>query len=112
MGARPTLASCCRALARVGAHDYEALVSTLAPDAGGGLPALVATGYRASTTTPGRLLAMGRATLRPGTLGAQLERADVVHYPLTVPVPGAARPTVLTLLDVQHLDLPRALPAR
>ena len=35
----------CRALARVGEHDYEALVPTLAPDAGGGLPSVVAAGY-------------------------------------------------------------------
>ena len=82
----------CRALARVGAHDYEALVPTLAPDAGGGLPSVVATGYRASTTTPGRLFAMGRAALRPGALRAQLEGADLVHYPLTVPVPGVRGP--------------------
>ena len=44
----------CRALARVGAHEYEALVPTIAADAGGGLPTVVATGYRASTSTPGR----------------------------------------------------------
>src|SRR5512134_690995 len=77
----------CRALARVGAHDYGTLVPTLAVDAGGGLETVVATGYRASTNTPGRLLAMGRASLRPGALRPHLERADVVHYPLTVPVP-------------------------
>ena len=39
---------------------------------------------------------MGRAWLRPGALRRYLERADVVHYPLTVPVPPARRPTVLT----------------
>lgn len=100
----------CRALARVGAHDYEALVPTLAPDAGGGLPAVVAAGYAASTTTAGRLRAMGETALRPGALRRHLERADVVHYPLTVPVPRVDRPIVLTLLDVQHLDLPGLFP--
>ena len=96
----------CRALARVGAHDYEALVPTLAPEAAGSLPTVVAAGYPASTTTLGRLRAMGAAALRPGALRRWLERADVVHYPLTVPVPPVDRPTVQTLLDVQHLDLP------
>jgi glycosyltransferase involved in cell wall biosynthesis len=48
--------------------------------------------------------------LRPGDLRGQLEQADVVHYPLTVPVPHVERPTVLTLLDVQHLDLPELFP--
>ncbi len=100
----------CRALARVGKHQYEALVPTLAPDAGGGLPSVVAAGYPASSSTPGRLRAMGSTWLRPGPLRRHLERADVVHYPLTVPVPPSARPTVLTLLDVQHLDLPELFP--
>jgi len=100
----------CRALARVGRHEYEALVPALAPDAGGGLRAVVAAGYKASATTPGRLRAMGAAWARPGALRRFAERADVVHYPLTVPVPPAARPTVLTLLDVQHLDLPELFP--
>ena len=52
-----------------------------------GLETVVATGYRASTTTVGRLLAMGRASLHPGPLRSHLDAADVVHYPLTVPVP-------------------------
>jgi glycosyltransferase involved in cell wall biosynthesis len=100
----------CGALARVGRHEYETLVPTLAPDAGAGLPTVVATGYRASTTTPGRLRAMAAATLRPGGMRERLDDADVVHYPLTVPVPPVERPTVLTLLDVQHLDLPHLFP--
>jgi glycosyltransferase involved in cell wall biosynthesis len=100
----------CRALARVGRHDYEALVPTLAPDAGGALRTVVAAGYPASATTPGRLRAMGSTWLRPGGLRRHLERADVVHYPLTVPVPSTGKPAVLTLLDVQHLDLPGLFP--
>ena len=102
----------CRALARVGEHEYEALVPTLAPDAGGGLPSVVAAGYPASTWTPGRLRAMGSTWIRPGALRPYLERTDVVHYPLTVPVPPTRKPkpTILTLLDVQHLDLPELFP--
>src|SRR5262245_41437163 len=53
---------------------------------------------------------MGAARLRPGGLKRYIERADVVHYPLTVPLPPAERPTALTLLDVQHLDLPELFP--
>jgi glycosyltransferase involved in cell wall biosynthesis len=100
----------CRALARVGEHEYEALVPTLAPDAGDGLRSVVAAGYRSSTSTPGRLRAMGSAWLRPGPLRRHLGRADVVHYPLTVPIPPAGKPIVLTLLDVQHLDIPELFP--
>ena len=100
----------CKALARGGSHHYEVLVPTLAPEAGGGLETVVATGYPASTTTPGRLRAMGGASMRPGALARRLTGADVVHYPLTVPVPPVDRPTIVTLLDVQHLDLPDLFP--
>jgi glycosyltransferase involved in cell wall biosynthesis len=100
----------CRALARVGEHEYEALVPTLATDAADGLETVVATGYRASETIRGRLVAMGGAAIRPGGLRERLDRADVAHYPLTVPVPPASRPKVVTLLDVQHLDLPALFP--
>ena len=98
------------ALSRVGRHTYEALVPTLAPDAGADLPTVVATGYHASATPAGRLRAMTSAAIRPGALRATLETAEVVHYPLTVPVPRVSRPTVVTLLDVQHLDLPELFP--
>jgi glycosyltransferase involved in cell wall biosynthesis len=99
-----------RALARVGRHDYAALVPPLAPDVADGLPSTLAAGYPSATTTAGRLRAMAAARLRPGALRVELDRADVVHYPLTVPVPPVDRPTVLTLLDVQHLDLPQLFP--
>lgn len=100
----------CRALARVGSHRYEVLAPTLAPESGGGLETVVATGYPSSTTIPGRLRAMAGASMRPGALASRLAGADVVHYPLTVPVPPVDRPTILTLLDVQHLDLPALFP--
>ena len=35
-----------------------------------------------------------------------LDRADVVHYPVMVPVPPTRRPSVVTLHDLQHRDLP------
>lgn len=37
--------------------------------------------------------------------GASTE-LDVVHYPLTVPIPAVAAPSVVTIHDVQHLELP------
>jgi glycosyltransferase involved in cell wall biosynthesis len=99
-----------RALARSGAHEYVALVPPLAPDAGDGLPTIVADGYPSSTTTAGRLRAMGDATIRPARLRTLLGEVDVVHYPLTVPVPRPGRPYAITLHDVQHLDLPGLFP--
>ncbi len=76
----------------------------------GGLPTVIAERYPSSTTTVGRLVAMGGATLRPSRLRSLLGEVDVVHYPLTVPVPRPAEPHVITLLDVQHLDLPELFP--
>ena len=79
----------CRALARVGEHEYEAL----RPDArarrrrAGSRPSSPP-GTRASTSTPGRLRAMAQ---RPAPArrapAACSSGVDVVHYPLTVPVP-------------------------
>jgi glycosyltransferase involved in cell wall biosynthesis len=99
-----------RSLARIGTHEYLALVPPVARDAGDGLSTVVAEQYSRSTTTAGRLLAMGSATLRPGRLRSLIDGIDVIHYPLTVPVPRPAKPHVITLLDVQHLDLPELFP--
>ena len=99
-----------RALARTGAHEYVALVPPLAPDAGDGLRTIVADDYPSSATTAGRLRAMAAATIRPAPLQALLGDVDIVHYPLTVPVPRPWKPHVITLHDVQHLDLPELFP--
>ena len=72
-----------RALERRGAHDYR----VLEPDA------VTARLPRAAALA---LLAARRPI-----------RAAVVHYPLTVPWPRAAARVVVTLHDVQHVDLPR-----
>ena len=49
---------------------------------------------------------MTLATARPGPLRARLAGADVVHYPLTLRIPTVRKPSVVSLLDLQHLDLP------
>ena len=99
-----------RALARTGELEYRVLLPPLAPEAGGGLPAVVAPEYGTATTLGGRLAAMALAAARPGRLRARLEGAAIVHYPLTVPAPPVKTPTVLTVHDVQHRDLPRLFP--
>jgi glycosyltransferase involved in cell wall biosynthesis len=101
-----------RALAGTGTNEYLALVPPLDPDAGDGLPTIVADRYPSSTTTAGRLRAMGVAALRPARLRPLLEGVDVVHYPLTVPVPRPVGPHMITLHDVQHLDLPELFSRR
>ncbi len=98
-----------RGLGRVGELSYRVLLPPVAPDAAEGLPAETAVEYRAARTVPQRLLAMAAATARPGPLRRRLRGADVVHYPLTLRIPPLA-PSVVTLHDLQHLDLPDLFP--
>jgi glycosyltransferase involved in cell wall biosynthesis len=94
------------ALAHEGTLPYRVYLPPVAPDAAEGLPAEVVGEYRRARTLPERLLAMGLAAARPAPLRRRLAAADVVHYPLTIRIPPVDRPTVVTLHDLQHLDLP------
>ena len=97
-------------LSRVGELDYRVLLPPIAPDAAEGLEADVAIEYRRAESVPSRLAAMTLAAARPGPLRARLAGTDVVHYPLTVALPTVGRPSVVTLHDLQHLDLPELFP--
>ncbi len=99
-----------RAFDRVGELDYRVLLPPSAPGAGEGLPSEIASEYRLARTVPERLAAMAAAASRPGSLRARLADADVVHYPLTIRLPTVERPSVVTLHDLQHLDLPSMFP--
>jgi glycosyltransferase involved in cell wall biosynthesis len=99
-----------RGLGRVGEQEYKVLLPPAAPTASEGLPAEVATEYRRAHTILQRLVAMGTAAARPGPLRARLDGASVVHYPLTIRLPPVEKPSVVTLHDVQHLDLPGMFP--
>jgi glycosyltransferase involved in cell wall biosynthesis len=99
-----------RGLGRVGTHEYRVVVPPIASDRGEGLPTTVATEYRSSRSTPGRLVAIGLASARPGVLRTRLDGARAAHFPLTIELPKTQLPTVVTLHDVQHLDLPEMFP--
>lgn len=96
----------CRALAVRDDLDAVAYVPTIAPGAGEGLPTEVVHEYRAGTTRIRKLRGLAAAALRPGAVRARYRGVDVVHYPFTVPVPRLPVGTVVTLHDLQHLDLP------
>lgn len=96
-----------RSLAARDTLDVTAFVPSLAPDAGDGLPSEVVDEYRASASTAGRLRAMATAAAFPAPLRLRFQGIDVVHYPLTVPVPPLRARVAITLHDVQHLDLPQ-----
>jgi glycosyltransferase involved in cell wall biosynthesis len=95
-----------QALGEVGTLDYVVFTPPIAPGAGGGLPEVVVPEYRSVRTRRDRVVAMALAAARPRRIRRRLEDVDVLHYALTVAVPKVAAPSVVTLFDLQHLDLP------
>jgi glycosyltransferase involved in cell wall biosynthesis len=95
-----------RAFAQSGTLPYRIYLPPAAPDAHEGLPYEVVSDYRRAHSRLERLAALAAATVRPEPLRRRLRSADVVHYPFTIRVPSVESPTVVTLHDLQHLDLP------
>jgi glycosyltransferase involved in cell wall biosynthesis len=101
------------ALGRVRTHDYVVLVPARARDAANGLPAVEVRDPPVGKRGPLRILTMALAARRTKAVSSQVAEFDVLHYPLTVPSPGTQAPTVVTLHDTQHRDLPEFFgPAR
>ena len=76
-------------------------------EAGGPVGMHVVRSYRPGEGTATRALAMAGALAAPRIAARDVPPGlDVVHYPVTVPIPQTRAPTVVTLLDVQHHDLP------
>jgi glycosyltransferase involved in cell wall biosynthesis len=64
--------------------------------------------YRPGESTATRVLAMAAAGVAPRLAACDVPRGlDVVHYPVSVPIPITDAPRVVTLFDLQHHDLPR-----
>jgi glycosyltransferase involved in cell wall biosynthesis len=93
-------------LARSGTLDYRVFLPPSAPDAAEGLPSELVPEYRRASTMPERLAAMTLAAAHQGPIRKRLQRADVLHYPFTIRLPSTKAPAVITLHDLQHLDLP------
>lgn len=67
-----------------------------------------ASGHQVGTSRSRRALALAGAHVVSGRLARQFtEDVRVVHYPLTLGLPSVRLPTVLSLHDVQHHDLPQ-----
>ena len=95
-----------RGLASVGTLDYTVFVPARARDATGGLPSVEVREPPVARRGPSRIPAMALAAFRSRDVTAKQQTLDVVHYPLTVPVPHVKAPSVVTLHDLQHRDLP------
>lgn len=97
-----------RELASRSGLEVTAHVAGVAAGFSDGVTEHVVTGVRGGASTWARLTTMLQAGLQRRAILRGWVGADVVHYPFSTPVPRAASgtPTVVTLLDVQHLDLP------
>jgi glycosyltransferase involved in cell wall biosynthesis len=63
--------------------------------------------YRPGDSMATRASAMAWARLLPRLAARDVPAGlDVIHYPVTVPIPQIAAPTVVTVYDLQHHDLP------
>jgi glycosyltransferase involved in cell wall biosynthesis len=95
-----------RALSSVGSLDYAVFVPARARDAAAGLKAIEVRESPVARRGPSRIPAMALSAFRSRKVRTGLEGIDLVHYALTVPIPRTKTPTVVTLHDVQHRDLP------
>ncbi len=95
-----------RALARVGELEYGVLVPANARDAAEGLPALEVDEPRVGKRGPSRIPLMALSARRTRGVEERVSALDVLHYPLTVPIPATDVPTIVTLHDIQHRDHP------
>jgi glycosyltransferase involved in cell wall biosynthesis len=95
-----------RALAASGAFEYTALVPGHSGDAAGGLRRVEVREPAWAGRGPSRIPALALAAHRSRELRRSLGTLDVLHYALTVPIPRSGAPSIVTLHDVQHLDLP------
>lgn len=96
-----------RALAAVGSLDYVAFTPPAAPGAAGGLPEVPVPEYRQARTMAQRARAMAGAAVRPGPIRRRFGDLEMMHYPLTISLPSVAAPSVVTVHDLQHLELPQ-----
>jgi glycosyltransferase involved in cell wall biosynthesis len=63
--------------------------------------------YRPGDSRATRFAAMAWAGVTPGRATRDVPAGlDILHYPVTVPIPRFEGPRVLTLFDVQHLEMP------
>ena len=105
-GAETSARGLARGLASAGELDYTAFVPPAAPGAGEGLPEVLVSEYRQAQSVRERAVAMATAAIRPGPLRRRYAGLDLVHYPLTIAVPSLSLPSVVTVHDLQHLELP------
>jgi glycosyltransferase involved in cell wall biosynthesis len=94
-----------RALERVGEHEYAVFTPSIVDDVEG----RKIRAYPARRTMRGRMFAMAKAAVAPGSIRRELrlDELDAIHFPLTVMLPRVERPpAAVSLLDIQHVFFP------
>jgi len=88
--------------------DATAYVPLGAAGFSGGVREVVVPEVTAGASTLARLTVAARGTLLGGRIRRRMSGAQVVHFPFTAAIPpiGPAVGRVVTVHDVQHLDLP------
>jgi glycosyltransferase involved in cell wall biosynthesis len=97
-----------RELAESSDVSVTAYVAAIGAGFSQGVPERVVPGVDGGASTRSRLTTLVQAAVRRRSIRASWSNADVVHYPFTAPVPRppSSAALVVSLLDVQHLDLP------
>ncbi len=97
-----------RELAGSGDVTATAYVAAIGSGFSQGVPERVVAGVDGGASTRSRLTTLVQAARRRRAIRTSWADAAVVHYPFTAPVPRPAPSTamVVSLLDVQHRDLP------
>lgn len=92
-----------------GPHDVVILANRAIEDAyrdrtGGRVSLRRVPGLEPEGSSPKRAATLVKAALKPQPLPSDL---DVVHYPVAVMLPRTRKPSVVTLHDIQHHELPQ-----
>lgn len=97
-----------RELAGSSRIDATSYVATVGAGFSAGVPEIVVPAVTGGPSTANRVRTLVEAARSRRPILDSMHAADVVHFPLTAPVPWPRRDTtfVQSLLDVQHLDLP------
>jgi glycosyltransferase involved in cell wall biosynthesis len=95
-----------RTLATQGTHEYTAFVPKHSADAAGGLRTVLVGEAPLARRGPARIAAMKLSTRLTSAVRREARQVDVLHYPLTVPIPRSAGPTAVTIHDLLHHDHP------
>jgi glycosyltransferase involved in cell wall biosynthesis len=95
-----------RALGAVGRLEYVVFVPAQDHDAAAGLPSVDVHEPRGSRSRPLQLATYAVTAFRTHRVQTRADAVDVLHYAVTNPVPRVHTPTVVTLDESQHRDLP------